>query len=188
MFETPSIIDLKTRLAALPEIDPVKFKAACRNHGPIDPFKNIDDATENHLHSPVYYIYVSADGLFKTKAYELSRDDHRLKCARNWLEHTYDNRYYQTRAEAVAMCEFLNANCPDPKILRSRIESAISKAMSWETSGRHADIEQAVEILSTIVHIKGADPRIVTAADCAIMCLKSYKMFIDQLQGLPELP
>jgi hypothetical protein len=109
-----------------------------------------------------------------------------LKCAKNWLEHTYDHRFYRTTDEAAAMCEFLNENCPDPKILRSRIESAVSKAMSWETSGRRADIEQAVTILSTIVHITGADPRLVMAADCAVMALKSYKLFIDQLQLAKE--
>lgn len=187
MSETPRIIDLKARLAALPEIDPAKFKAVCRELEPIDPFDFLAKATETHYPKTVYYIYVSADGLFKFKAYEMRRDEPTLKCAKNWLEHTYDNRYYRTTDEAAAMCEFLNANCPDSKILRSRIESAVSKAMSWETSGRRADINQAVIILSTIVHIKGADPRIVMTADCAVMALKSYKMFIDQLQLAREV-
>lgn len=186
MSETPRITDLKARLAALPKIDPVKFKAACRELGPIDPFVYLAKATEKHYPETVYYIYVSADGLFKFKAYEMKRDEPTLKCAKNWLEHTYDHRFYRTTDEAAAMCEFLNENCPDPKILRSRIESAVSKAMSWETSGRRADIEQAVVILSTIVHITGADPRLVMAADCAVTALKSYKLFIDQLQLAKE--
>lgn len=183
MFETPRVIDLKARLAALPEIDSAKFKAVCRELEPVDPFDFLVNATENRYPETVYYVYVSADGFFKFKDYEMKRDEPTLKCAKNWLEHTYDRRFYRTIDEAAAVCRFLTENCPDSDVVRTRILHIMKKEFAGEVVGINTEPAiDSVRELSRIAAIRGLDPDIVQAAMNAISCVVSYKTCLGFLE------
>lgn len=185
MSEYASISELRERLAKLPRINSEAFIQACRERGPITPF-DLENAVKNKIkEATVYYIYVGAGGRFRFKPYTLKRDEPTLKCAKNWADnHCFDRRFYQDEEEARAMCAFLNGNCPDPEIVRTRIENTVATAMSWGTDNKIGEIDYATTVLREISLIPGLHPDLVRASIYAENFLTSYRAYHEQMKDV----